>query len=1220
MPSTGTLVFNDQKLQAPEMYATESLGVGVSVPTSNLEVVGNAYVSSNLDVGGSLGLTKGSSLFAGDSVVMETSKHDRPLVKYPEVAMTVNAETASGYRGYKVTTNGNYSGRSGWEAFDSNPFGSSWATENGTYSHSGNGEDANTSGQTAGTFTANGISYTGHWIKLELVNAIKLQRAFINAYNSDSSSDDRRPKKGVFLGSNDDSVWDLVHAFDGDLGWGRLLANQYGATINFSNISTRYKYILLLVEEKQLPSSSSATRIEIFNIEFYGYEQGDVSTDVTLSLALNKPGTQQLEVYWDGADPNSYSGSGTTVNDLSGNGVTGTLANGVGFDSEYNAFTFDGSNDYISGSLATTTGAWVHSFSFWMNADTAGVGHFVALGAESTNNASVIRFNSQDVFQWYFWGNDLRFNAPNTLQRWVHVVGTYDGGNDSGVSAGNYGVSRKIFIDGKETTVSENVSGTAGTNPLNLVTTTTPFRVGSQLSGTAYFDGKIANVRVFSKKLSIDQIRELYAYEAVRFGRRASNSVSLHKGNLGVGVTTPTSRFEVAPADGVFEYPPRAMSGHDTYMEGHGVFKARWANWYSGNTPTGMYNKQNAVGGQTNIWYGPYTGQMGGNGTAYNGGDIYSGTDFAASTTGEFFLDDVNGNRYHGAWTTLEMPYDILLQRIHLYQGANSEGISSRCAPEDGVILGSANGHEWHHVHTFTGLQYGGTLGSYSFDAAGESVTVNATTPYKHYALVTTRTLHYAFTVIIGELIWFGTLATSTLDDGKLTLGKQLTTPRVSGHGVGSETPRAESLIAHFDTTVDSVKSGNTAVDTSGAGSNGTFEGNATYSSSDRAMRFDGTGDKVTASFPSSAGDNTFSVSFWMKRAANSATYCPFFLGDATTGEGIGMDIYTNGSVYWFIYGGKNFLWTGVTGAWFPVGAWTHVAASHTAGTDFVNLNKVWINGIDVSAGKGLNGPNTADLSLDANDTITLGARVGSNYLNGSISNFKIWGGVALTVDEVAAEYALGRTGKTLNVTDTAVCLGGTVPRAQLDVRGSMIVNDVVRQLNKPFFTCAPFATGALKAVGNAYQIYKYNSSNDALQTVTMSGAHRWRLHSIPLDNYLYGSRNVELVRVLDDTTSETSGVRVPYEGVYVLTQTARTTAIPGVTFWVYSASEAKYIQLSDQTYNIPWGGGASGSNTVSNNVSTMVYLKAGDIVIFVHGNGSYLSGTYEQHVALAML
>lgn len=52
MPSsTGTLVFNDQKIQAPDIYATESLGVGVSDPTSNLEVVGNAHVSSNLEVG-----------------------------------------------------------------------------------------------------------------------------------------------------------------------------------------------------------------------------------------------------------------------------------------------------------------------------------------------------------------------------------------------------------------------------------------------------------------------------------------------------------------------------------------------------------------------------------------------------------------------------------------------------------------------------------------------------------------------------------------------------------------------------------------------------------------------------------------------------------------------------------------------------------------------------------------------------------------------------------------------------------------------------------------------------------------------------------------------------------------------------------------------------------------------------------------------------------------
>ena len=55
-----------------------------------------------------------------------------------------------------------------------------------------------------------------------------------------------------------------------------------------------------------------------------------------------------------------------------------------------------------------------------------------------------------------------------------------------------------------------------------------------------------------------------------------------------------------------------------------------------------------------------------------------------------------------------------------------------------------------------------------------------------------------------------------------------------------------------------------------------------------------------------------------------------------------------------------------------------------------------------------------------------------------SIANFKLYD-VALTAEEVAQEYALGRTGKSLNLTDTALCLGGTVPRAQLDVRGSAL-------------------------------------------------------------------------------------------------------------------------------------------------------------------------------------
>jgi hypothetical protein len=67
---------------------------------------------------------------------------------------------------------------------------------------------------------------------------------------------------------------------------------------------------------------------------------------------------------------------------------------------------------------------------------------------------------------------------------------------------------------------------------------------------------------------------------------------------------------------------------------------------------------------------------------------------------------------------------------------------------------------------------------------------------------------------------------------------------------------------------------------------------------------------------------------------------------------------------------------------------------------------------------------------------VYLGSQQGNSSFPGSISNFKLYD-VALTAEEVAMEYALGRTGKSVNLTDTSLCLGGTVPRAQLDVRGT---------------------------------------------------------------------------------------------------------------------------------------------------------------------------------------
>jgi hypothetical protein len=97
-------------VQSTESYnyyrltVTEAIGptpVANSVAINELQLfeaatgVGAAPTSAKLQVAGSLGMAKGSEFFAGDDVVMELPKHDRPLTKYPEVAMT--ADSSGGY-------------------------------------------------------------------------------------------------------------------------------------------------------------------------------------------------------------------------------------------------------------------------------------------------------------------------------------------------------------------------------------------------------------------------------------------------------------------------------------------------------------------------------------------------------------------------------------------------------------------------------------------------------------------------------------------------------------------------------------------------------------------------------------------------------------------------------------------------------------------------------------------------------------------------------------------------------------------------------------------------------------------------------------------------------------------------------------------------------------------------------------------------------------------
>jgi hypothetical protein len=606
--------------------------------------VGAAPTSAKLQVAGSLGMAKGSEFFAGDDVVMELPKHDRPLVKYPEIKLT-SASSYAYENGYQVQHSSENSSHPAYNLFDGS-IATRWLARSTNDPYSATSPYLYTG--SSNITEPDGTQHPGAWVRLELPKAIKLSHVVVKE-NSDPAA--RTPGKITFLGSNDDQDWYFIKEFSG-------MSNTATQETYFINETKYYKHLAFVV--KNLSDNDGA--LDLGEVEYWGTEEGDTSVDVVHRSIPNKPGQQHLEVYWDANDSNSYSfADSDAVYDLSGSGVTGTITGTNGFDAEYNAWVFDGSGDYISGTHGLGTGNPVHSMSLWFKrSGVAGTyDYIVAVGNSTTFQNSAIVINANRV--WFsIYGDELISTLSISNDIWYHLVVTSNGGvwNSSNC---------KMYING----VSESTS-TGDGNTLNMTGTTV--RLGTNTNGGEGFNGSIANFRLFSKTLNADQVRELYEYDAPRFGHR-QNLVALHKGNLGVGVAHPTSRFEVAGTETLQEYPPKGMTGYETYIEGHGVFKASESSIYSVNPSWRAFdNSYNELS-----WL--------------SGEDTYNadGTATGASAVDTF-------ESIAGSWLGLELPIKIKLECV-IIQNRDSASIRN---PIDGIIWGTNNGTKTLVLYSWT--------------------------------------------------------------------------------------------------------------------------------------------------------------------------------------------------------------------------------------------------------------------------------------------------------------------------------------------------------------------------------------------------------------------------------------------------------------------------------------------------------------------------------------
>ena len=207
-----------------------------------------------------------------------------------------------------------------------------------------------------------------------------------------------------------------------------------------------------------------------------------------------------LELYYDPSQSASYSGSGTTLYDLSPSGANATIA-GSPTDAG-NWFTFTGSQSITTSNLAGLYSGWQHSLEIWFSPSAASA-VFSDTGAGPTNtgyHATGLEVYSAGPF---YLTNAMLWNGAVTrvgggtvsLNSWYQLVRVYNGSNTA------YAYLKKVKSSDTSITWSTPSPGWY----LNFGSSeTTKFSNGNA------FQGKLGVVRLYNRVLSQEEVTQNY--------------------------------------------------------------------------------------------------------------------------------------------------------------------------------------------------------------------------------------------------------------------------------------------------------------------------------------------------------------------------------------------------------------------------------------------------------------------------------------------------------------------------------------------------------------------------------------------------------------------------------------------------------------------------------------------------------------------------------------
>lgn len=217
--------------------------------------------------------------------------------------------------------------------------------------------------------------------------------------------------------------------------------------------------------------------------------------------------TTNLVLHLDPGNPGSYSGTGTTFTDLSGNGNNGTLpGSGVTYNSAANgSFYFNGTARISVPNSATLnfSGTQQYTVMCWFNPDGGG-GTWHGLVSKGNDQQYACTMNSPSKYLHYetnYSGGAI--NTPSNsvrLNRWQHMAIRFDGS------------SKATFIDTIRCayqTISVNSSGN-----------TEDLRIGEGNGGELLI-GYMGAVMIYNRALTDEEIGQVFNSQRGRYGVEA---------------------------------------------------------------------------------------------------------------------------------------------------------------------------------------------------------------------------------------------------------------------------------------------------------------------------------------------------------------------------------------------------------------------------------------------------------------------------------------------------------------------------------------------------------------------------------------------------------------------------------------------------------------------------------------------------------------------------